>query len=176
MARMTTRIRFGTADDAQLLTDLGARTFYDAYTPDIPAQIVADFLPEIFSLALQTAELADPGTIFFLAEINGEAAGYAMLSEGTTPDELVDKRAIKLPRIYLNQAATGHGLGSKLMQACLDEAGRRGFEVIWLGVWDKNVRAQRFYQRWGFVKFGAEEFQFGPERQIDLLFFRPISR
>ncbi len=172
---MRAKIRFGTAEDAELLAELGAKTFYDAYVPDLPPQMVADFLPEIFSLALQTAELADPGTIFLIAEINKEPAGYAMLNERPSPEGLADKRAIMLPRIYLHQISTGKGVGSMLMQACLDESERRGFEVIWLGVWEKNVRAQAFYRKWGFVEFGAEDFQFGPELQTDLLFFRQLS-
>jgi ribosomal protein S18 acetylase RimI-like enzyme len=61
------------------------------------------------------------------------------------------------------------------MHACIDEAERRGFEAIWLGVWNQNVRAQVFYRKWGFEQFGIEDFQFGEEIQTDLLFFRPLS-
>jgi GNAT superfamily N-acetyltransferase len=168
-------IRYGKAEDAQMLADIGAETFYDAYVPDIPAQHVADFVAAIFSPEIQSAELADPATTFLIAEIGKETAGYAMLSENASPEALAGKRAIKLPRIYLRQIFIGRGVGSALMQACIDEAERRGFEAIWLGVWNQNVRAQVFYRKWGFEQFGIEDFQFGEEIQTDLLFFRPLS-
>jgi ribosomal protein S18 acetylase RimI-like enzyme len=169
------RIRYGTAEDAQLLAEIGAETFYDAYVPDIPAKMVADFVAENFSLEIQTAELADPGTTFLIAEIGEETAGYAMLCEDSPPEALVGKRAIKLPRIYLRQTFIGQGVGSMLMQACIDEAERHGFEAIWLGVWDQNDRAQGFYRKWGFEQFGSEAFQFGEEMQTDLLFYRHLD-
>ena len=33
------------------------------------------------------------------------------------------------------------------MQACLEEVTQMGGDVIWLGVWERNPRAIRFYQK-----------------------------
>lgn len=168
------RIRYGTAEDAELLAEMGATTFYDAYVPDIPAQQVADFVAETFSPEILTAELANPANLFLIAEVGQDAAGYAMLSEGSSPQGLGGKRAIKLPRIYLRQRFIGQGVGSVLMRACLEEGEQRNYEAVWLGVWEANERAIGFYRKWGFEQFGSEAFQFGEEMQTDLLFFRPI--
>ncbi len=45
----------------------------------------------------------------------------------------------------------------------------RKMDYIWLGVWEKNTSAIRFYERKGFVKFGEHPFNMGDELQIDYL-------
>ena len=57
--------------------------------------------------------------------------------------------------------------GQLLMQHCLDWAYRKGYKVVWLGVWERNERALRFYEKLGFQRFGFHYFQFGSERQRD---------
>ncbi len=40
---------------------------------------------------------------------------------------------------------------------------------MWLGVWEYNPRAQRFYERNGFRQVGKHTFQLGSDPQTDLL-------
>ena len=40
---------------------------------------------------------------------------------------------------------------------------------MWLGVWEENPRAIRFYQKQGFVEFGEHIFQLGDDAQRDVL-------
>jgi ribosomal protein S18 acetylase RimI-like enzyme len=40
---------------------------------------------------------------------------------------------------------------------------------MWLGVWEENPRAIRFYQKLGFVEFGEHIFQLGDDAQRDVL-------
>ena len=37
--------------------------------------------------------------------------------------------------------------------------------MIWLGVWEKNLRAIRLYEKWGFKKVGTKEFILGSDLQ-----------
>ena len=39
--------------------------------------------------------------------------------------------------------------------------GRQGAGTLWLGVYDRNVRAVEFYRRFGFAQVGVSEFLFG---------------
>jgi ribosomal protein S18 acetylase RimI-like enzyme len=66
-------------------------------------------------------------------------------------------------------------VGAALMQACIDEARRRGHKTLWLGVWEHNPRAQAFYRKWNFVEIGTHVFHLGNDPQTDLLMQRTIS-
>lgn len=169
-------VRKGTTVDAQLLAALGAKTFYDAYAPMLPAAELAAFVMDTFSPELQAAELADPATVFLILEVDGVVAGYAKLqAEPLAPAES-GTRDLKVARIYLRQEWTGRGAGSALMAACLAEAASAGFDTIWLEVWEENTRAQAFYRKWGFAEVGSVTFPFGSQMQTDLVLQRPVNR
>ena len=101
--------------------------------------------------------------------------GYAKLQAGEMPIDGVAFPAVALARIYLLQEWIGRGVGSALMQAGLDEAERRGFKVMWLGVWERNPRAIAFYRKWGFVEAGRKPFQLGAEEHSDVLMQRNVG-
>lgn len=165
-------IRYATAQDSLLLADLGARTFYDAYAPALPPAQLAEMVSALFSPARQAAELADPTTIFLIAEVDGVTAGYALLRGESGGNEESGGRTLKVARIYLEQAWIGRGLGSTLMKAVLAEAATRGFDTITLEVWEQNARARAFYRKWGFEEVGSVPFHFGGDIQTDLVLRR----
>ena len=47
------------------------------------------------------------------------------------------------------------------MNKCFETAREKGFKIIWLGVWERNLSAQKFYERIGFVKVGDLQFTYG---------------
>ncbi|MDC0707071.1 hypothetical protein POL68_01175 [Stigmatella sp. ncwal1] len=55
------------------------------------------------------------------------------------------------------------------MLRCLEEGRTRGHDVLWLGVWERNARAQAFYSRWGFTEVGEMRFLLGDDLQRDLV-------
>jgi diamine N-acetyltransferase len=167
-------IRSGQADDNVLLADLGARTFYNAFAADNKAENMAAYIASAFYPLKQAEELADPASVFLIAELGGSAVGYARLLEGEAPAGVGGIRPIELVRIYAEQGWIGHGIGSALMRACLDEARQREHDVLWLGVWEYNPRAIAFYHKWGFLEAGTQTFQLGDELQEDLLMKRDL--
>ena len=168
--------RVARPDDAALLTELGASTFAETFesvnTPD-------DFLAYIaaaFGEDLQRAELEDPDTTVFLAERDGDAVGYVMLREGRTPSVVAADDVLQIVRLYARQRVLGRGIGAALMQRALAEAAGRGKDAVWLGVWDRNERAIRFYESWGFHRVGSQPFLLGSDLQNDLVMVRRIAR
>jgi ribosomal protein S18 acetylase RimI-like enzyme len=77
-------------------------------------------------------------------------------------------------RLYVSKDSLGSGVGAALMQACIDEAADKGFDTIWLGVWENNFRAQAFYRKWNFTEVGTHIFMLGDDRQTDLVMARSI--
>src|SRR6476619_1404194 len=159
---------------ANLLTELGAGTFEETFAADNTPEDMAAYLASAFNFAQQTAELADSDSSFLIAEVNGVAAGYAKLRAGPPADAIVGPKPVELVRLYVEKKWLGRRVGEALMRSCLDEAHRSRFETIWLGVWERNLRAQAFYRKWDFQPVGKHVFQLGKDAQTDILMQRQI--
>ena len=107
-------IRKANASDAYLLAELGARTFADSFAADNTPEDMAAYLAKSFSPARQAAEMAEPGTLFLIAEEDGLPVGYIRLREGGVPDCVTGKHPIEIVRIYSNKEMIGRGGGQSL--------------------------------------------------------------
>ncbi len=168
-------IRRAAAADADMLSTLGATTFQSAFAADNDPDDMAAYLASAFSPAQQAAELADTRATFFIAEIEGEAVGYAKLLAGEAPACVTGAQPIEVERIYARQEWLGHGVGEILMRACAEEAQRGGYQTLWLGVWGRNDRARAFYRKHGFHDVGEKIFQLGSDAQTDAVMERALS-
>jgi len=168
-------IRRATEADCTLLAELGARTFYDAFAKQNTPENMATYLAKTFGPEQQRAELNDPQNTFLIVENDGVAIGYAQLKAGKPPASVSGPDAIELVRLYVSAAFQSSGVGGRLMAACLNEARDRGYQIIWLGVWQQNPRAQAFYERWGFLTVGEHVFQLGDDPQSDWLMERSLA-
>jgi len=170
------RIRRGIVEDAETLAPLAVKIFNDAFAgnplnkpEDMHAYIAESLSPEQFK-----KELADAETIFFIAEIGGAMIGYAKLHEHSTEDCVSDENPIELQRLYVDQSFHGKGIAGKLMNECFDAAARKNYRTMWLGVWEHNYRAQKFYEKLGFARVGEHIFQLGSDAQIDWVMERKL--
>jgi ribosomal protein S18 acetylase RimI-like enzyme len=157
---MNLLIQHATTNDAALIADLSRQTFYETFAPQNTAADMEKFMREQFTREALMAEVGAPGNLFLLATIDGVAAGYARLRD-------TDEHSLEIARLYAATAMIGKGVGKALMQACLDEAQAQQKQMVWLGVWEKNERAIRFYTAWGFEKVGEHDFVLGTDVQRD---------
>ncbi len=164
-------IRQAASDDAKLLTDLSYTTFWDAFAhhPKNAPDDLAHYMRQAFNVEQITVEIADLRAIFLIAEIDGKPAGYAKLIVDSIEEGITAERPIELSRLYSHQEYLGKGVGQNLMDACFDRARSDGRDVMWLGVWEYNPRAQRFYEKNGFRVVGEHTFLLGSDPQTDLL-------
>jgi diamine N-acetyltransferase len=168
-------VRLARVADADLLAELGARTFCETFAADNRPEDMAAYLASFFGPALQAAELADPHSLFLIAEVEDVATGYAKLLPGNPPDGVTDDKPIELVRLYVSQDWLGRGVGAALMRVCIDEARQRGYRTLWLGVWEHNDRARDFYRKWTFREVGQHIFQLGADAQTDILMERSVE-
>ena len=63
----------------------------------------------------------------------------------------------------------GKRLGQQLLQKAIQLASKANKQYIWLGVWEHNTDAIRFYQKHGFSKFGTHPYYVGKDKQTDWL-------
>ena len=171
------KIRYATKNDAEMLADLSWRTFFDAFAehPKNAPDDLKAYMDSAFNAEQISRELSDEKAIFLVAEIEGEIAGYAKLLLDAIEPGVTAKSPIELCRLYSEQKFLGKGVGAALMQRCLDEAKRRERDVMWLGVWEYNPRAQAFYRKWKFEECGSHVFQLGNDPQTDLLMQRRVN-
>jgi GNAT superfamily N-acetyltransferase len=170
-------IRRATPADAARLASFAATAFTDTFAADNRPEDMAAYLAESFGEAAQRAELEDPAVTVLLAEKDDALVGYAMLRDGEVADSVpsATRGAIEIARLYAGKRWIGAGIGALLMQRCLDEARARAKDTIWLGVWERNVRAIAFYRRWGFADVGSQSFQLGSDLQTDRVMARRVA-
>ena len=102
--------------------------------------------------------------------MNNELAGYARVRQSNeVADKFPGKKTVEFQRIYALQKFIGKGVGKTLMNYCLALAKEQGAEIIWLGVWEHNHRAQEFYKKLGFERFSSHIFMLGNDAQTDIL-------
>jgi ribosomal protein S18 acetylase RimI-like enzyme len=163
------RIKEATTADAGLIADLSRKTFYDSFAADNTTENMDKFMNEQFTREKLMEEVGAAGNVFLLAYMGDEVAGYVRLRVTPNPILTDNSSAIEIARIYAVQHSIGKGVGSALMQRCIDIARQKNAGVIWLGVWEKNQKAISFYTKWGFEKFGDHMFMLGNEAQTDWL-------
>jgi len=169
------RIRPGTVEDAAALAAFAARTFAETFAAGSTPEDMQAHLARSYGIAQQTAELVDARTVTLLAEDDGRLVGFAQLRRGIPPACVVAPDAIELHRFYVDRPSQGAGVAQRLMAAVLDAARAAGARHLWLGVWEHNPRAIRFYAKCGFVDVGSHEFVLGADAQTDRVMVAPVG-
>jgi ribosomal protein S18 acetylase RimI-like enzyme len=162
-------IRRANRHDATLLSELGAKTFFDTFAKDNTPENIKQHLENSFSPEIQLTELCQPNIAFLIAEANGTAVGYAQLILDSQEEFIKGRKPLEIRRIYASQEYIGRGVGKELMKASLAEAVERGCDCVWLGVWERNPRAIDFYKKWGFAEVGTHVFNVGDDPQTDFI-------
>jgi len=166
---MEVSIRRAKPEDAATLSVLGRQTFFDTFTGTCTEKDMEQFLDEYFNLDQVKKELSNENDFFFLAEVEGVAAGYLRMMEDYSHFELMKKwKALELKRIYIDKNFHGKGIAQQLINFVESFAREKRYEVIWLGVWEHNLRAKRFYEKSGFKDSGyTHDFPIGNTPQTD---------
>lgn len=173
-------IRRATPADAELLAALGERTFRDAFAADNSAADMDAYTAHAYGVEQQRAELSLADATFLIAEAEGTAAGYAFLRSAPVPAHVTDPApgqpgaAVEIARFYVDAPWHGRGIAHALMDAAIAEAAQRAARTIWLGVWERNARAIRFYAKRGFRDIGSQPFVLGSDLQHDRVMAREI--
>ncbi len=168
-------IRRATASDAAALAEFGARTFRETFAADNTAEDMRLHLASAWRPELQRAEILDAQLDTLLAcDSRGAIAGFAQLREGHAPAGIATVQPIELLRFYVDKPWQGQGVAASLMEAVEKQARARGARELWLGVWERNERAQAFYRKHGFRKTGTQIFVVGTDPQTDHVMLREL--
>lgn len=168
-------IRPVTMGDLPVLQAVSRQTFIEAFAADNTEANMQQYLNGAFSAEQLQREIGDPGTRFFFATRQGEVVGYLKLNTGEAQSDLRSEAGLEIERIYVVASCHGLGIGQRLLEKALSLARKEDRPFVWLGVWEHNYRALRFYKKHGFEAFGTHGFMLGDDAQTDILMKRPVG-
>lgn len=155
--------------DLDALVAISKETFVAAFEKDNDPDDFQHYIETAFSRTKLQKELEDEDTCFYFAFDSEVLIGYFKLNAGNAQTDVHDERALEIERIYVIESYQGKRIGAQMLQKILDLAKDHGKEYVWLGVWEHNPKAVRFYQRHGFQKFGEHPYYIGKDKQTDWL-------
>ncbi|PRP75827.1 hypothetical protein PROFUN_08821 [Planoprotostelium fungivorum] len=170
------RLAKPTEEDAQAIAQLGRSVYHATFHHTCSAEDMTQYLDSTYTPSIITSLLQQPQTYFFLATRDGNVLGFVQMMLGTTEPCLSDYDGlIELQKIYIGVEHHGGGVAAALMQHSLNDSKERGFKNVWLGVYEHNHRALKFYNKFGFVKVGTHDFYVGTDRQTDHVCVRHLE-
>ena len=155
--------------DVPEVCDLGSSVFSTAFGHSVPPDALQAYLSESYTPKAIAGDISDPSKSTIIASDKiGTVVGFAMLTRGTS-DPCVDHLGgkVELQRVYVDSQFHGQGIGKLLMDELEKIAKKEGFEHIWLGVWEENLKAQKVYEKLGYERLGEHDFAVGSVVQRD---------
>jgi ribosomal protein S18 acetylase RimI-like enzyme len=168
------RVRRATIEDVAALSAFGRRVFGQTFAPENTPEDLEAYLDRAYIQARQHEEIADPGIDTLLLEENDDLIAFAQLRDGLIGNGVTGQRPLELWRFYVDFAWHGRGVAHALMASVEEAARARGAGTLWLGVWERNVRAQAFYRKQGFTVVGSQIFVLGSDPQRDLIMAKQL--
>jgi diamine N-acetyltransferase len=151
------------------LLEISHRTFRDAFyhlnTPDS----YNAYVQKAFTGEKLLSEVENPATEFFFLKNQNIIVGYFKLNSFEAQSDIHDPHSLEIESIYVLKEFQNQKLGSYILDYIKNYARIKPYQYVWLGVWEKNTDAIRFYTKNGFKEFGSHPFLFGTELQTDIL-------
>jgi len=173
-------IRRALPADAHLLSFLAIRTFPLACPSGTSQANIDEFCEKNLSPDAFARYLSNPDYRVWVAMNESKAAGYVMSREGEPHDSDIatavkGRPCTEISKIYVQQEFHGTTVASRLLSVVLEDAARREIFSAWLGVNQDNARANRFYERHGFVVVGTRKFLVGENWEDDFVRERTLA-
>jgi ribosomal protein S18 acetylase RimI-like enzyme len=155
--------------DIEQLQIIGRVTFFETFSEKNTMENMQKYLEEGFKKNKLINEIKNPNSEFYFAEIDSNIVGYLKINFGQAQTELKNNKSLEIERIYVLKELHGKKVGQTLYEKALTVAKQKGVEFLWLGVWEKNLRAINFYKKNGFIEFDKHIFKLGNDEQTDIM-------
>lgn len=165
---MTITYRQPTKQDIPALAHFAARMFSENFGYLYQQEHLSDHLQATCSEAYFTRMLDEAHLL--IACDDEEIIGYAKWGVLELPVENPITPNSEIHRLYVDSTYQSQRIGHHLMQRMLESLEDK--PAVYLGVWSENDGAQRFYQRYGFTKYGEYNYMVGPHADHEFIFIR----
>ena len=155
--------------DLGTLIEISKDTFITAFEKDNNPSDFQSYIDDAFSVKKIKAELENPNSTFHFVYLKNKLIGYFKLNENDAQSEQFEAQTLELERIYVIDSFQGKGIGKQMLFQVIDIAKFKELNFLWLGVWQENKSAVRFYERYNFKIFHEHAYYIGKEKQMDWL-------
>jgi ribosomal protein S18 acetylase RimI-like enzyme len=162
--------------ELETIQKISIQTFTDTFAAVNTAENMENYIRDNFNLDKISSELNNPDSAFYIATFENETIGYLKINFGNAQTEKQKENTLEIHRIYVLETFHGKKVGQLLLDEAIKIAHETNIDSIWLGVWEENHKALRFYTKNGFVEFDKHIFVLGDEVQTDLLMQLEITK
>jgi ribosomal protein S18 acetylase RimI-like enzyme len=155
--------------DLDELIEISKTTFVSAFEKHNDAEDFKSYIKAAFDKKALEEQLINPNSYFYFVFKDEKLVGYIKLNVNEAQTDIKSKEAIELERIYVLQEFQGKQIGKLMLQKAMQMASEKDLKYVWLGVWEKNTDAIRFYEKFGFSKFDTHPYFIGKDEQTDWL-------
>ncbi|MEH6406553.1 MAG: GNAT family N-acetyltransferase [Leeuwenhoekiella sp.] len=163
------KITKATIENIDQLQKIGKETFAETFSSGNSEKNMQEYLEKSFSEKKLKAELNDPDAEVYFAVIDNAIIGYLKVNFGQSQTENINDNSLEIERIYVLRDFHGKKVGQILYEKAIQISKERNVNSVWLGVWEENHRAIRFYEKNGFVAFDKHIFKLGDDDQTDIM-------
>ncbi len=161
-------------DELDRLREISIKTFAASFAEANTPENMQSYLDENFSGEQLKKELFNPYSDFYFATFKQKIIGYLKINTGQAQTELKNQNSLEIERIYVLKEFQGKKVGQALFDSALRTARTKKCNMIWLGVWEKNEGAIRFYLKNRMIEFDRHTFKLGNDVQTDLMLKRDL--
>ncbi len=161
-----------TVADAGELQAISQETFLDTFGAYNTDDDMDWYLNNELSLKRLQQQLQNENSFFYFLKQDEQVVGYLKLNINDAQSEDQGGDALEIERIYVRPDYKRQGYGRQLMDYAIKRAYQLDKKFVWLGVWEYNHAAQKFYETMGFKQFDDHLFMLGGARQRDVLMKR----
>ncbi len=158
-----------TINEVETLRIISIQTFTETFSEQNTESDMHYYISEKLSIEKLNQELSSNNSEFYFLKIDRHIIGYLKLNTGQSQTEIQSATSLEIERIYVIKEFHGKNIGQILIEKAITIAKEKQCNYIWLGVWEKNLRAISFYKKNGFNQFDKHIFKLGEEEQIDIL-------
>lgn len=155
--------------DVENIKYISEKTFYETFAEENTKEDIERYIKENLSYEQLKGEIENGGSKFFLVISNNNVVAYMKINFDKAQTEIGHPNTLEVQRIYVLQECKGKQIGKKLIEKAIEIARNNNLNYIWLGVWEHNINAIKFYEKQGFKKFDTHIFKLGEDEQTDNL-------
>lgn len=156
-------------NDIGKLVEISKATFVNAFESQNNPEDFSTYIKSAFNKQTLLAQLVNKDSSFYFLYLGKEILGYIKLNEYEAQTELRTDDGMELERIYVREQFQGNGHGKFMLEKVKSIALVNKKTFLWLGVWEKNNNAIRFYHNQNFKQFGTHAYYIGTDKQTDVL-------
>lgn len=172
--------------DIDTLSQLCQKTLIETFVEDFaipyPKKDLESYLsssasPQSFAKAINDQKRA----VWVIEDtINGELVAYAMAGPCNADDiphpDVCSNKHGAINRLYVQRDLQGQGFGQQLMNVILPWLEEQYPSLpIWLTAWSGNIKAQKFYNHYGFSKVGECDYPVGEWKDREFIMKRDAT-